>query len=68
MMPTQVQQISFVIAATLLVWGVEISAQAAPKKLTIYSGREEKIMSPLIEKAEKDLEWILKCAMGTLLN
>lgn len=51
----RVGQISFVVAAVLLGWGVGISAQAAPKTLTIYSGREEKIMRPLIEKAQKDL-------------
>ncbi|MUG99161.1 extracellular solute-binding protein [Scytonema sp. UIC 10036] len=64
MVPTQVQQISIVIAATLLAWGVEISAHAAPKKLTIYSGREEKIMAPLIEKAEKDLEMDIEVRYG----
>ncbi len=46
---------SLTIAGILLSWGGGISAIAAPKILTIYSGREEKIMSPLIEKAKKDL-------------
>lgn len=46
---------SLTIAGILLSWGGRISAIAAPKTLTIYSGREEKIMSPLIEKAKKDL-------------
>ena len=55
MVPIQVRQISFVIAAVQLIWGVGISAAGAPKKLTIYSGREEKIMGPLIQKAQKDL-------------
>jgi iron(III) transport system substrate-binding protein len=64
MVSTQMRQISVVIAATLLAWGVEISAQAAPKKLTIYSGREEKIMSPLIQKAEKDLGMDIEVRYG----
>lgn len=55
MVSIKVRQVSFVIAAVLLSWGVGNSVSAAPKKLTIYSGREEKIMSPLIQKAEKDL-------------
>ncbi len=64
MVSTQVRQISLVIAATLLAWGVEVSAQTAPKKLTIYSGREEKIMSPLIQKAEKDLGMDIEVRYG----
>ncbi|KAB8315813.1 iron ABC transporter substrate-binding protein [Tolypothrix campylonemoides VB511288] len=64
MVPIRVRQISFVIAAVLLGWGVEISAQAAPKTLTIYSGREEKIMRPLIEKAEKDLGMDIEVRYG----
>ncbi|NDJ23322.1 extracellular solute-binding protein [Nostoc sp. B(2019)] len=55
MVSIRVQRISFVIAAVLLNWGVGISAVAASKTLTIYSGREEDIMAPLIEKAKKDL-------------
>ncbi len=50
-----VRQISFLIAVVFLSGGVGISADAASKTLTIYSGREEKIMSPLIQKAKKDL-------------
>ncbi|NEQ19017.1 MAG: iron ABC transporter substrate-binding protein [Microcoleus sp. SIO2G3] len=64
MLSIRVRQISFVIAAVLLGWGVEISAQAAPKTLTIYSGREEKIMRPLIEKAEKDLGMDIEVRYG----
>ncbi len=50
-----VRQISFIIAGMLLSTGIGISVAATPKTLTIYSGREEKIMKPLIEKAQKDL-------------
>ena len=64
MVSIRVRQISFVIAAVLLGWGVGISAQAAPKTLTIYSGREEKIMRPLIEKAEKDLGMNIEVRYG----
>lgn len=56
MVSIRVRQISFAITAVLLGWGVGISVvEAAPKTLTVYSGREKDIMSPLIEKAKKDL-------------
>lgn len=42
-------------AAVLLSWGVGLSAEAVAETLTIYSGREEKLMGPLIQQAEKDL-------------
>ncbi len=53
MLSIPVRLFSLTIAGILS--GGVISAIAAPKTLTIYSGREEKIMSPLIEKAKKDL-------------
>lgn len=55
MMPIRVRQIPFLIAGILVGWGLRTSALAQSKTLTIYSGREEKIMAPLIEKAKKDL-------------
>jgi len=43
----QMRKISAVIAAVFVVWGVELAATAQQqKKLTVYSGREEKIMAP----------------------
>jgi iron(III) transport system substrate-binding protein len=40
------------------------TAEGTAKKLTIYSGREEKIMGPLIEKAEKDLGMDIEVRYG----
>ncbi len=54
-MSIQVRKISAAIAAVLLSWGVGLSAEAVAQTLTIYSGREEKLMGPLIQQAEKDL-------------
>lgn len=51
----QLVNISAGLVAVLLSWGVGLSAGAEAKTLTIYSGREEKLIGPLIEKAEKDL-------------
>lgn len=54
-----------VIAAILAIWGVELAATAQQqKKLTVYSGREEKIMVPLIEKAEKALNMDIEVRYG----
>ena len=41
--------------ALSLSWCVGLSAEAVAQTLTIYSGREEKLMGPLIKQAEKDL-------------
>lgn len=54
-MSIQVGKISAALAAMLLSWGVGLSAEVAAQTLTIYSGREEKLVGPLIQKAEKDL-------------
>jgi iron(III) transport system substrate-binding protein len=52
----QIRKISAVVAAVLAIWGVELSATAQQQKqFTVYSGREEKIMAPLIEQAEQAL-------------
>lgn len=56
-------KISAVIAVALLT-RFGLSAEAAAKKLTIYSGREEKIMGPLIQKAEKDLGMDIEVRYG----
>lgn len=41
--------------ALSLSWSVGLSAEAVAQTLTIYSGREEKLMGPLIKQAEQDL-------------
>ncbi len=63
MVSIQTGKISAVLA-TLLVLGIGISSQAADKKLTIYSGREEKLVGPLIEKAEQDLGMDIEVRYG----
>ncbi|HCF28427.1 MAG TPA: iron ABC transporter substrate-binding protein [Cyanobacteria bacterium UBA11049] len=60
----QVRKISAVVATLLLVCGLELSATAQQKKLTIYSGREEKIMAPLIEQAKKALGMDIEVRYG----
>lgn len=55
MISHQVRQICGVITAVFLGWGVGMAVADTPKTLTVYSGREKDIMSPLIEKAKKDL-------------
>jgi iron(III) transport system substrate-binding protein len=61
----QVRKISAVIAAVFVAWGVALSATAQQqKKLTVYSGREEKIMAPLMEKAEKALGMDIEVRYG----
>ncbi len=60
----QVRKISAVVATVLLVCGMELSATAQQKKLTIYSGREEKIMAPLIEQAKKALGMDIEVRYG----
>ena len=48
-------KIAAAFTALSLSWGVGLSAEVMAQTLTIYSGREEKLMSPLIKQAEKDL-------------
>lgn len=48
-------KIAAAFTALSLIWGVGLSAEAVTQTLTIYSGREEKLMGPLIKQAEKDL-------------
>ncbi|WP_414563778.1 MULTISPECIES: iron ABC transporter substrate-binding protein [unclassified Anabaena] len=64
MVSSQVQQMSSVIAAIFLGWGIGISVAANPKTLTIYSGRDEEIMKPLMEKATKDLGMNIEVRYG----
>lgn len=57
-------KISAALATVLLGWGVGLSSEAAAKTLTIYSGREEKLIAPLIAKAEKDLGMDIEVRYG----
>lgn len=63
-MAIQAGKISVAIAAVLLSWGVGLSSQAAAQTLTIYSGRDEKLIGPLIQKAEKDLGMDIEVRYG----
>jgi iron(III) transport system substrate-binding protein len=63
----QVKRISVISAAVLAMLvgcTAQPTAESVAKKLTIYSGREEKIMGPLIEKAEKDLGMDIEVRYG----
>ena len=51
-------------AAMLLSWGVGLAGEAAAQTLTIYSGRDEKLIGPLIQKAEKDLGMDIEVRYG----
>jgi iron(III) transport system substrate-binding protein len=59
-----VRRFSLVAATLLCVWTGAQSVIAAPKKLTLYSGREEKIIGPLIAKAEKALGMDIEVRYG----
>ncbi len=59
-MRSSLGKISALVAAILVGGGIAFSSKAAQQKtLTIYSGREEKLIAPLIARAEK-LTCILK--------
>ncbi len=59
------KKISAVVALALLSGGIAFSSKAAQQKtLTIYSGREEKLIAPLIAKAEKDLGMDIEVRYG----
>lgn len=49
------KKIAMGLLGLLLAWGVGVIATAQGKTLVIYSGRSEKLIGPLIEKAERDL-------------
>lgn len=57
-------KLSAALTAVLLSWGLGLSSEAAAKTLTIYSGREEKLIGPLIAKAEKDLGMDIEVRYG----
>lgn len=50
--------------ALMLSWGINLVANAQSKTLIIYSGREEKLISPLIEQAKKDLNLNIQVRYG----
>ncbi|MDJ0737451.1 MAG: iron ABC transporter substrate-binding protein [Nostocaceae cyanobacterium] len=50
--------------AFMLSWGVGLAAGAQAKTLTIYSGRNEKLIGPLIEQAKKDLNLDIQVRYG----
>lgn len=60
----QAGKISAVLATVLLSWGVGLATEAAAQTLTIYSGRDEKLIGPLIQKAEKDLGMDIEVRYG----
>ena len=63
-MSIQSGKISAALAALLLSWGVGLAGEAAAQTLTIYSGREEKLIGPIIEKAKKDLGMDIEVRYG----
>jgi iron(III) transport system substrate-binding protein len=64
-MRIRLRGIAIVLATALLSGSVGQFADAAPQKqLTIYSGREEKIMAPLIAKAKKALGMDIQVRYG----
>ncbi len=50
--------------AVTLGWGIGVAVDAQTKTLVIYSGREEKLIGPLIEKAKKDLNKDIQVRYG----
>jgi iron(III) transport system substrate-binding protein len=52
------------VLSLMLSWGINLVANAQSKTLIIYSGREEKLISPLIEQAKKDLNLNIQVRYG----
>ncbi|WP_242063389.1 iron ABC transporter substrate-binding protein [Nostoc sp. FACHB-892] len=50
--------------AVTLGWGIGVAVDAQTKTLVIYSGRDEKLIGPLIEKAKKDLNKDIQVRYG----
>jgi iron(III) transport system substrate-binding protein len=50
--------------AFMLSWGIGLSVNAQTQTLTIYSGRGEKLIAPLLEKAKKDLGMNIQVRYG----
>ncbi|MHC0066095.1 iron ABC transporter substrate-binding protein [Nostoc sp. UIC 10890] len=57
-------KVSALALAVTLGWGIGVAVNAQTKTLVIYSGREEKLIGPLIEKAKKDLNQDIQVRYG----
>jgi iron(III) transport system substrate-binding protein len=57
-------QISAGVVALLTTWGIGLSGAALAQALTIYSGRGEALIGPLIEQAEQDLGFEIEVRYG----
>lgn len=57
-------KVSALALAVTLGWGIGVAVDAQTKTLVIYSGREEKLIGPLIEKAKKDLNQDIQVRYG----
>ncbi len=57
-------KVSGLALALTLGWGIGVAVDAQTKTLVIYSGREEKLIGPLIEKAKKDLNKDIQVRYG----
>lgn len=64
MLSIRAGKISTVLAGVVLSWGIGLAAEAAAQTLTVYSGRDEKLIGPLIQKAEKDLGMDIEVRYG----
>ncbi|MDG2990329.1 iron ABC transporter substrate-binding protein [Candidatus Synechococcus calcipolaris G9] len=52
------------LLATLTIWGLGLASSVLAQTLTIYSGRGESLIGPLIEQAEKDLGFDIEVRYG----
>ncbi|MBD2247668.1 iron ABC transporter substrate-binding protein [Nostoc sp. FACHB-888] len=57
-------KVSGLALAVTLGWGIGVAVDAQTKTLVIYSGRDEKLIGPLIEKAKKDLNKDIQVRYG----
>lgn len=57
-------KVSGLALAITLGWGIGVAVDAQTKTLVIYSGRDEKLIGPLIEKAKKDLKKDIQVRYG----
>ncbi|MCC5614383.1 iron ABC transporter substrate-binding protein [Nostoc sp. CHAB 5836] len=58
-------KVSGLALAITLGWGIGVAVDAQTKTLVIYSGRDEKLIGPLIEKAKKDLNKDIQVRYGS---
>ncbi len=62
--PLSLMKVTAGALAFMLSSGVGVSVNAQTKTVTIYSGRSEKLISPLLEKAKKDLGMNIQVRYG----